>query len=249
MVSAGLDRGGNHPGHACDRPAHRDSTQNVAPLLAHVITGRLAWVRDGHDGGVGDGRHVVVRPTHARTRLSTRPDKRDAAARDPAKRIATGGRQSCEPSCRNGAGGAAVCAALLVRLRRACGRARLRAVGRPAGRGQEGGQDRPLHRQFPRHRAGGREALFRALPRHPDRDRARADRPADHAHQDRGGGQPDDRRRHRHFRPGAGARRWSSCSRPMRRRTPPTIPRWRARPTACGRAPATPGPSPTIPRW
>src|SRR5205814_6939782 len=43
-----------------------------------------------------------------------------------------------------------------------------------------------------------RQAFFRALSRHPDRDRARADRPADRAHQDRGGGQPDDRRRHRH---------------------------------------------------
>ena len=75
-----------------------------------------------------------------------------------------------------------------------------------AGR-QEGGQDRPLHRQLPRHRAGRRQALCRALSRHADRDRARADRPADHAHQDRGRRQQADRRRDRYFRPGAGARR------------------------------------------
>ena len=95
---------------------------------------------------------------------------------------------------------------LFLRMRRSCGRARLRAVGRAAGRRQEGGQDRPLHGQLPRHRAGRRQALLPALPRHRDRDRARADRPAHHAHQDRSGGQPDDRRRHRLYRPGAGAR-------------------------------------------
>ena len=53
----------------------------------------------------------------------------------------------------------------------------IRAAGGPARRSQEGRQDRPLHGELPRHRAGRRQALFRALPRHPDRDRARADRP------------------------------------------------------------------------
>ena len=40
--------------------------------------------------------------------------------------------------------------------------------------------------EFGRHRAGRGQALCRALSRHADRDRARADRPAHHAHQDRG---------------------------------------------------------------
>ena len=66
------------------------------------------------------------------------------------------------------------------------------------------------------------------------------ERAADHTHQDRGGGQPDNRRRHRDFRPAEG----EDHDEPRAVAPPNAVddPEEHARPIAYGRGPATLGP-------
>ncbi len=128
------------------------------------------------------------------------------------------------------------------------GTKRVRLQGADRG-GREGRLAHLLHGQLRRGRAGGDQGLQQALPQDQGLDGARAGRPADHPHQDRGGGRQAGGRRGRPFRP----RPDEGHGRPVpglhaaqRRRLPA---RRAGQSPSSGPASRSAGRSPTTPSW